>query len=189
MLTRPPSLLSRRCTRARWPGQAVDRAMNRWLKGSGSLTLRLRRLGAVQVQVQYQGTERLWRAERAAIGQTSGHVREVILMVDGQPMVWARSVTSLRAMRGPWRALRGLGSRPLAELLFSHARVKRGPLHAHSWARRGPERGRARRQLARHGAPSQAGMRWARASVFWHHGQPLRVMESFSPQLARHFTP
>lgn len=167
--------------------------MRRWLKGTGSLTGRLRQLGQVEVKVQYQGTRRLWPAERAAIGQISGHVREIILQVDGQPLVWARSVTSLTAMRGPWRALRGLGTRPLAELLFSHARVSRGRLHLHAWQPGGPERGRASRQWAQ-AQPSSSqkqanSPRWARASVFRHHGQALRVMESFSPQVQGHFTP
>ncbi len=167
--------------------------MLRWLKGTGSLTGRLRQLGRVEVKVQYQGTRRLWPAERAAIGQVSGHVREIILQVDGQPLVWARSVTSLTAMRGPWRALRGLGTRPLAELLFSHARVSRGQLHLHRWRPHGPEQGRADRQWRnaqpKLAAPKTQSPRWARVSVFRHQGQALRVMESFSPQVRAHFTP
>jgi len=168
----------------------------RWLKGGGSLTQRLRQLGSVTVAVQYQGTRRLWRTEQLALGQRCGHVREVVLLVDGQPMVWARSVTSLRALRGPWRALKGLGSRPLAELLFSHARVQRGPLHLHPWQAHGPERARAHRQwaLQTRRTPSEPAIRagpprWARASVFRHKGQALRVLESFSPQVQGHFTP
>jgi chorismate--pyruvate lyase len=170
--------------------------LRRWLTAPGSLTARLRALGPVDVLVQHQGTRRLWPAERRALGGlTAGHVREVILRVEGQPMVWARSVTSCRSLRGPWKALKGLGSRPLAELLFSHARVQREPLAPHLWRRGGPEQGRARRQWQglpgmRSAAPAitRAPER-ARASVFWHHGQPLRVMEAFSPRVRRHHTP
>ncbi len=157
-------------------------ALKRWLQAPGSLTARLRALGQVEVTVLSQGTRRLWPAERQALRQVSGHVREVILQLDGEPLVWARSVTSLRALKGPWKAIKGLGSRPLAELLFTHARVRRGRLQRHAWRQRGPEQERARRQWtsARRAAPH-----WARASVFTHHGEPLRVMESFSPWAMR----
>lgn len=186
----------RRAHRAPWPRHDVSPAVRRWLTAPGSLTARLRALGPVDVLVQHQGTRRLWPAERRALGGlTAGHVREVILQVKGQPMVWARSVTSCRSLRGPWKALKGLGSRPLAELLFSHARVQREPLAPHLWRRRGPEQGRARRQWQGLPGMSTAAIdisrppERARASVFWHHGQPLRVMEAFSPRVRRHHTP
>lgn len=173
--------------------------MYRWLRAHGSLTARLKALGPVQVQVMAQGTRRLWPAERRALGQVAGHVREVILVLDGLPVVWARSVTSTRALKGPWRALKGLGSRPLAELLFSHATVRRGPLGLHAWRTGGNEHGRSRRDwhrlLASLPAPSgtvrglAAPPRWARQSLFWHHGQPLRVLEAFSPRAQRLRTP
>ena len=177
-----------------WPVQPVSPALRRWLKAPGSLTARLRDLGTVHLEVMSQGTRRLWPAERRLLKQSSGHVREVILCVDGQALVWARSITSQRALKGPWKALKGLGSRPLAELLFSHARVRRGRLARHAWQRTGPEQARARRdwhRVARRLPPGRQGAApgWARQSVFWHHGLPLRVMESFSPVMRRRFTP
>lgn len=177
-----------------WPVEPVSPALRRWLKAPGSLTARLRALGAVHVEVMSQGTRRLWPAERRLLGQPSGHVREVILCLDGQPVVWARSITSRQALKGPWKALKGLGSRPLAELLFSHARVRRGRLARHPWRHGGPEQARARRDWQRVGRrlpaalPGQA-PGWARQSVFWHHGMPLRVMESFAPPMQRRHTP
>jgi chorismate--pyruvate lyase len=181
----------RRARRSPWPRHDVSPALRRWLTAPGSLTARLRALGQVEVVVQYQGSRRLSPAERRAIGQTAGHVREVILTLDGQAVVWARSVTSHRALRGPWRALKGLGSRPLAELLFSHARVQRGPLLPHEWRAGSPEHGRACRQW--HGMASLQGNhpppRRGRASVFWHHSSPLRVMEAFSPWARQLATP
>lgn len=168
---------------APWPSHPVDPAFTRWLKAPGSLTARLRLLGQVKVQVLAQGTRRLWPAERRALGLVSGHVREVVLSIDGAPVVWARSATSHRALKGPWRALKGLGTRPLAELLFSaHAAVVRGRLGRHEWRRRGPEHGRARRQWP---GIARVSPGWARASVFTRHQQPLRVMEAFSPWAAR----
>ena len=156
--------------------------MGRWLRATGSLTARLRQHGAVKVQVLSQGTQRLTRPERQALKRVSGHVREVLLWVDNEPAVWARSATSQRALRGPWKALKGLGTRPLAELLFSHQRVMRGPLVRHPWHSGGPEHLHMQRAWP---TPKRRMPRWARASVFQHHGQGLRVMESLAPALAR----
>jgi chorismate lyase len=164
-----------------------------WLRAGGSLTARLRHLGNVQVHVQTQGARALWPSEQEALGCRSGHVREVILSVDGLPVVWARSATSHGGLKGPWKALQGLGSRALAELLFSHTQVRRGPLVVHAWRKHGPAHARAARQWLRfcHQPNNQAPQArrqtpWhARASVFWHKGQPLRVMEAFNPVLAR----
>jgi chorismate lyase len=158
-----------------------------WLSAGGSLTARLRHLGKVQVHVQTQGARALWPSEQEALGCRSGHVREVILSVDGQPMVWARSATSRGGLKGPWKALQGLGNRALAELLFSHTQVRRGPLQVHAWGKHDPAHARAARQWQRF---SRQPTPWhARASVFWHKGQPLRVMEAFNPVLARWHRP
>lgn len=167
----PRTTLSQlRATGRRWPREPAHPAMTRWLKAPGSLTARLRQHGQVTVQVVRQGTCRLTPAEQKALGQVSAHVREVVLQVDGEALVWARSATSHRALKGPWKALKGLGNRPLAELLFSHAQVSRGPLHLHQ----------TRAKTCANHTP-----RWGRASIFVHHGHPLRVMESFSPRIQR----
>lgn len=153
-----------------------------WLQAPGSLTARLRAHGRVTVQVLQQGHRALWPQEQQALGTRAGHVREVMLMVEGRPAVWARSVTPLPAARGAWRAMKGLGTRPLAELLFSHRRVHRGPLQA----RRLPTASHEGRHVARswqaHAAAGQdVAPTWARHSVFRHRGHPLQVLEAFSP--------
>ncbi len=114
-----------------------------------------------------------------ALASRFGHVREVILMLNGQPAVWARSVTSAQGLKGPWGALKGLGTRPLAELLFEHRGVRRDPL----WSQRLTRHGREHTHLLRSWklASSEPGPAWVRRSVFWHKGQPLQVMESFAP--------
>lgn len=162
-----------------------------WLRCGGSLTARLSTLGTVKVHVQHQGRQRLWPQERQAIGHVSGHVREVILSVDGQPMVWARSVTSPLAIKGSWQAVKGLGNHALAELLFGRMSVQRGQLQTVQWACRGQAHGRCARQWQQsRTAPATKHQpsvpRAARASVFWHKGQALRVMESFSSHISRY---
>lgn len=162
--------------------RALPVSLRRWLSAPGSLTARLRLHGQVSVEVISQGRARLWPQERATLGSRQGHVREVVLRIDGRPAVWARSSTPLGAVKGPWRAIKGLGTRPLAELLFEHAGVRRGPLAAQRFPAQSPERRHLSRQWM-HLTPTPADIApaWARHSVFWHRGQPLQVLESFSP--------
>jgi len=162
-------------------------ALRHWLQANGSLTARLRRHGDVTVHVLAQGTMRLWREEQVDLGTRSGYVREVVLLLDKVPLVWARSATPLHAIQGPWRAMQGLGARPLAELLFEGRRLERAPLRTHHLIKSSLQERHIRnqwrdfsRQTAQGDAP-----RWARSSVFWHKGQPLRVMEAFSPWICR----
>ncbi len=161
--------------------------LRRWLGAPGSLTARLRLHGRVTVDVLAQGRMALLPQERMALGCQAAHVREVLLRIDGRAAVWARSVTPLSAVKGPWAAIEGLGTRPLAELLFSHRRVLRGPLQASHLRPGSPlQRRMARAWLAHahplnHTLPPDALPRWARHSLFWHRGQPLQVLEAFAP--------
>ena len=160
-----------------------------WLQAPGSLTARLRAHGVVEVRVQRQGSQALWPQEQRELGCRSGHVREVVLLLNGIPVVWARSATSHRALKGPWKALTGLGNRPLAELLFQGRHVSRQPLLTHHFAQHGPVEQRWRHTWGRLslslGQTNTASPRWGRSSVFCRHGQPLRVMEAFAPWIAR----
>jgi chorismate--pyruvate lyase len=165
-------------------------SLRKWLSAPGSLTARLRLHGQVSVQVISQGRQTLWAQERAALRCQEGYVREVVLRIDGRPAVWARSSTTLHAVKGPWRAIKGLGNRPLAELLFEHNQVRRDPLSFGLLGQQSPQRRHLAAQWARLTPPTadQAPDRapepvpsWARRSVFRHRGHPLQVMESFSP--------
>jgi chorismate--pyruvate lyase len=156
-----------------------------WLHAQGSLTARLRAHGQVDVQVQHEGNQRLWPQEQADLRWCSGYVREVILLLDGSPIVWARSATTHPALHGPWRALTQLGNRPLAELLFQGRQVRRDPLRKEHLMPCGPvdQRLRAQWQALLGNTPTAGFPRWARSSVFWHCNQPLRVMEAFAPSI------
>lgn len=160
--------------------------VRRWLGASGSLSARLALAGqAFGVQVLKQGRQALHDDEARALGLAGarvGYVREVLLRVDGVPVVFARSVTAHAPSQGPWRAIRGLGNRPLADVLFRPvAGIARTPLE---FARVRPA-SRLRRQVARawqqgSGEPVAAGALPARRSVFRHRGAPLLVMEVFA---------
>jgi chorismate--pyruvate lyase len=184
------------------PRRHDQRAARRWLEATGSLTARLRGLGPVTVEKLRQGHQALRPSERRLLGIPHGHVREVLLRVDGQPAVWARSVTPVGATRGAWRALRGLGNRPLAELLFADRSVHRAPLCARRLDRHAPGMAAMHRQWAKaliaaglappmpsadsagHAAPT-----WMRWSVFHRRGQPLLVQEAFAPWVLKRALP
>lgn len=170
----------------RWATRNTHRGrVRQWLGASGSLSARLALAGQVfSVQVLKQGRQELHTDEARALGLAGarvGYMREVLLRVDGVAVVFARSVTALAPSQGPWRAIRGLGSRPLADVLFKPvAGIARAPLE---FARLRPV-SRLRRQVARawqHGSgePVAAGALAARRSVFRHRGAPLLVMEVF----------
>ena len=162
-----------------------------WLRAPGSLSRRLALLGTrFEVQVLHQGVSPLRQQERLALGlprHGCTWVREVILRVDGRPLVWARSSLHQSALAGPWRAIKGLGSRPLANLLYADPRVQRSELKPRRMARHGHTRRAMQRQwLAAVGALPSPQMLWSRHSVFKRGGAQLRVMELFAPELARH---
>lgn len=165
------------------PVKPSDPRLQHWLQAPGSLTARLRRFGPVEVQVQRQAVMALWQPEQDALQQRCGYVREVVLLLNGRPAVWARSATPLPASKGPWRALQGLGTRPLAELLFAARPVQRAPLQGEHLPRSSTMQSHIRRQWLQ--LPQQTAQEavphWARSSVFWHRGHALRVMEAFSP--------
>lgn len=165
-------------------GIASRDSLRDWLRAPGSLSRRLARLGQrFEVQVLRQGVAPLRPPEVAALGRRGlALVREVILRVDGEPLVWARSTLHLRDSRGPWQAVRGLGNRPLAHLLYDDPRIHRSSLQPRRLARHGA----TRRQLARQwrtatGQDPSPQMLWSRNSVFCFQGADLRVVEVFSP--------
>ncbi len=158
----------------------TGRLARRWLSATGSLTARLKGLGTVRVIRLRQGHQALRPREQAMLGCPHGHVREVLLLVNDRPAVWARSATSVQAAQGAWRAIHGLGNRPLAELLFSDAAVRRAPLQSAPLRNVGPgARRRARDWQRVH--PTEDRPHWIRWSVFERHGQALLVQEAFAP--------
>ena len=90
-----------------------DRRVRRWLGASGSLSARLAQHGtSFTVRVLNQGMQHLHPDEARALGlpgRRPGYVREVVLSVDGVPVVFARSVTAHLHSVGPWRAIRAIG--------------------------------------------------------------------------------
>lgn len=106
------------------------------------------------------------------------YVREVVLHADGAPVVMAHSIVARADLRGVWRPVAGLGTRPLAEVLFSDRRVRRGPFEFARVGPRHPLGARARELLGR-----RFGTLRARRSLFHLRGRPLMVTEVFLPRI------
>lgn len=164
------------------------RRLRAWLQIDGSLSARIDAAGGpLAVRVLRQGPVRLDPAEarllRCAPG-AAAHGREVVLVAGDRPVVFARSVLQSVHARGAWQAIRGLGTRSLADLLFGTPRLRRSDFE---FARFAPgSRWSAavhRRWQAATGAPWGRREVWARCSVFRRRGAPLLVTECFAPAI------
>ena len=153
-----------------------------WLAWRGSLTGRITaRARQFRVEVVRQGLHVPNEDEYRQLGQPAHRlalVREVVLHAAGRPVVLAHSIAAWRDLSGAWRGLRGLGTRPLAEALFTDPRVRRGPLE---FARIGPRHPLGRR--ARQAFGRDFPVLRARRSRFLKRGRPLLVTEVFLPAL------
>ena len=150
-----------------------------WLIDRGSLTERIRaRCSAFRVEVVFQGPRRATRDERSLFGARARQtlVREVYLLCGDVPVVFAHSVVRRDDLRGAWRSLIGLGSRPLGAALFANPRVRRHALRFRELP--------ARDELALRAipaAPGRGAARWARRSLFTLRNSPILVTEVFLP--------
>lgn len=172
-----------------WTNRNVFRGGARaWLRAGGSLSARLAASGQrFSVQLLAHGRQSLSAGEAQALGRPAGrvgYVREVILRVDDQAVVFARSVTPYEASLGPWRAIRGLGLRPLADILFTSKGITRSPLAFSTLKASSPLQRHVVRDWHQAGCGAVVeGALPARRSVFVRRRAPLLVMEVFaSPQ-------
>ena len=162
--------------RTQLPGQLFD-----WLLDPASLTLRLQQLcqGALHVSVlsQQWGHPRL--DERRVLRMQSGRralIRQVELLCDTQPWVYARTIIPARSLVGARRRLARLGNRPLGAMLFSERGMQRSGVEL---ARVIP--GQDLFADAVCGLTQVPDEIWGRRSLFQIAGRPLLVSEIFLP--------
>ncbi len=157
--------------------------MRPWLTDAGSLTARiLSRCERFSVRVLAQRRLPAMLDEQALFGLRQGEtlwVREVLLVADGRPVVYARSVVSDHNLTTAWRLFRGIGSRPLGAALFADPRIQRQPLQSASL---GQGDARYHRALSFVDSSDEAPRRlWARRSLFMQRACGLLVTEVFLP--------
>jgi chorismate--pyruvate lyase len=155
-----------------------------WLSDPGSLTARIvARCGSFRVRVLGETRALPCADERALIGLPPGRhawTREVLLVADGVPVVFAHSVLAPNDLTGAWHMARAVGSRPLGAALFADPGIRRGPLFA---ARLMPTHPLHRHARAATGAALP--VLWARRSRFTRLGRPLLVTEVFLPGIEK----
>lgn len=159
-------------------------SLRSWLTDAGSLTARVRaRCEHFSVTVISQAAGRPTLDEAALLGlrpHEQAWVREVLLLADGVPVVYARSLVSRRHVRGAWHLFHGMGSRPLGAALFANPRIRRMPLTV---ARLDARDARYHRAIEASGIRPVPRCLWARRSVFRLRGRPLLVTEVFLPTI------
>lgn len=170
---------------SRWqPRMVGQRALRPWLQERGSLTARLKRqYPDFSVQVLSQAWRKPNVDEQALLhvsATTRAWVREVMLMGQGQPQVFAHSVIARKDLRGDWHGLRDIGRVPLGAALFANAKVKRGCLHYRQLPKNHP----LQQTLCRYYAPVRQQRLWARRSLFCLRHYRLLVTEVFLPSCA-----
>lgn len=153
----------------------------RWLLDPASLTRRIRAActGQFRVEVLAEGWARPEYSEARELGIRTGSwgfVREVQLLCDEHPWVYARTVIPRSTLTGPQRQLTRLKTRPLGEVLFADPTMRRGPVEI---ARLTPC-DKLYPAATRHLAPRPEAV-WGRRSLFTLSGKPLLVCEVFLP--------
>ena len=170
---------------------AVGGAIASWLAERGSLTRRLRAgCRRLELILLRQRAARPLPDELALLGLRPGRytwVREVLLLADGRPVLYAHSVARFSSLRFAWRPLLRVGLRPVGDAIFDRPGTRRGPIRVRRVSSGHRLHRAASRALA---AATSLGVErlpalWARRSPFVHTGQALWITEVFLPQIAR----
>jgi chorismate lyase len=146
-----------------------------WLLDDSSLTGRLVALhaGTFSVRRLYQGWEVPLPSEQRLLqvpARQRALVREVVLQLDAQPVVFARSVFPISSLSGELSHLRRLQNRSLGAILFRFPGMQRSPFELAQLS-----------GSSAYLAPwvSQEAPAWARRSCFNISGKRLLVSEVF----------
>ncbi|MDH2918293.1 MAG: chorismate lyase [Sideroxydans sp.] len=169
-----------------WPTILPDlpNAYAPWLHDHDSLTARIaQRCAKFSVQPVRGGLARIAYDESSVLKIPSrqfAYSREVFLLADEQPVVFAHSACATKSLLGAWQAMRSLGNRSLGSVLFTHPLITRQPLHYQALRSTHPLYQRAARALK-----NPPAVLYARRSLFTLRNAPLLVTEVFLPEILR----
>ena len=174
---------------ARWPahvnGVNPPAALRDWLTDRGSLTAKLTaRATCFRVQRLHQRCGICLTDEAALIGLVRPRrviERDVLLLCDGRPLVYAHTVVPLAATASQWPLFSALGERSLGTTLFGDPCVSRGALH---YARLRAGHPLLQRARAAAGLDEADGALFARRCLYRRKGGLLLVTEVFLPRIA-----
>lgn len=156
-----------------------------WLLRPGALTAGLRALGQLELFVLREHKDILSASEAWMIRQQPGSaiwVREIYMSINNTACVTARSITPLSAAQNSWQGIRGLGTRPLADLLYHDTEIRRDPFWVGILNPEQPLYQAVQRTQQHHpnAVPINPPL-LARSSTFWYQNAPLLVAECFLP--------
>ena len=174
---------------ARWTvhvnGVNPPAALRDWLTDRASLTAKLTaRASRFRVQRLHQRRGICLADEAALIGLTRPRQaieRDVLLLCDGRPLVYAHTVVPLAATASQWPLFGALGERSLGTTLFGDPCVVRGALH---YARLRAGHPLLQRAHAAAGIDAADGALFARRCLYRRKGGLLLVTEVFLPRIA-----
>lgn len=151
-----------------------------WLLDDGSLTQRLLDTGrSFSLQRLTQRWERPRPGEHRLLGMAwreRAMVRQIVLRLDGDNVVFARSVFPASTLSGPLLHLRKLNNQSLGSFLFAQPDMRRSPFEL---ALLRGDSAYLPQSVHQHGAA------WARRSCFVVAGRPLLVSEVFLENFPR----
>jgi chorismate--pyruvate lyase len=165
-----------------WPTilqDTVSANLYDWLVDIGSLTARLKQhCREFSVQVLIEGTYPLSDDEQAKLNltDTMGFVREVLLLLDGVPWVFARTIMPLSTLTGAGEKLAQLGNQPLGAVLFNAPDMQRSAIEIAEFGK-----GNTLHELANTQPSTWQGSLFGRRSCFLLDGKSLLVSEVFLP--------
>ena len=160
----------------------VPPGLPNWLLESGSLTRRVVQAcggGCFRVRLLHQGWGSPLNSERRLLRTRRGVmmlIREVELLCDEQPWVFARTLIPATSLQRSVRRLTQLGERPLGAVLFSDPKVRRGVTQVARLLPRHPLF-----QAACSHVEETPESLWGRRTLFTLSGRPLLVNEIFLP--------
>lgn len=151
------------------PKSLLDEPWREWLLHPDSLTQKLRdhAPGTFELAVLSERQQRPTISEAQTLGispRSRVQIREVVMSLKGQRVVFARTVIPMSTLTGFERQLRSLNNKPLGEFLFTHPAMERQPIEVKSGTL--------------NGQPV-----WGRRSIFNLSHKPLLVSEFFLPDL------
>jgi len=157
----------------------LDAGIIDWLLDPNSLTARLKQhcqrfevkvLGqCIQACPAIEANEDIQAGEQVL-------VREVLLLCNNKPQVFARSLLPLSSLTGDEQQLAHLGNQSLGQVLFNQAGLQRKSIQVSCFDQ---DSGVA--NLVKHLEIKQETAMWGRRSTFVLKGKPLMVAEVFLP--------
>ncbi len=171
------------CLTGAWStcAKSVSDTLNDWLFDSSSLTQRLKdKFSRFEVTVLSEKRIQLSDDSRMVLDCDAhqAFVREVLLVCDGKPAVYAQSVIPDSSLENGLSSLTSLGTKPLGEVIFNNEEMIRLPIQAAAFS---ADSQLVRSLIALKVLAEPQETLWGRRSVFRIHNQPISVTEVFLP--------